>query len=139
MVMVAIVCLATANVASCNAQGSNRTNSPSSANVPSPSPSPYLGIVRGWKGHVQSIDKNVLVFWVNPASGMSPDSTANNVLRHIEPDLRKSAFQVLVVKVMVSQGIVNKTAGYIYLKADNGTWGLTDDQELTDNIIKAGF
>jgi len=141
VVIVVIVCLGMVNVASCNAQSSNHTNTSSSVDrpSPSPSPSPYLGITKMWRGHDTDIDKNVAVFWVVPGSGMTPDATQKNIWRHVEPDLNGSDVQVFVVKVVVSQGILSRTSGYIYVKAPDGTWGRTNDQELIDKITRTVF
>lgn len=138
IVIVAIVCLAAVNVASCSSQ-SNHASASSSPNEPSPSPSPYLGIQKMWRGYDSAIGKSVAVFWVVPDSGMTMDATANKIFKHVEPDLERSAFQVFVVKVVVSQGVLFKAGGYVYVKKADGTWGRTDDQGLIDKIARTNF
>ena len=45
--------------------------------APTPTATAYLGIQRMWRGHVLSINQNVLLVWVAPKSGLSALETAS--------------------------------------------------------------
>jgi hypothetical protein len=71
-----------------------------------PTATAYLGIEKMWKGHLVSIDRNVLAVWVEPYLKANPYDTANYVLGQLEPALGKSVLQVVVIKVDVAKGLV---------------------------------
>src|SRR5215472_8309499 len=76
------------------------------ADSPSPSPSRtgYLGIERMSRGHLATINRNVLVLWVDPSPGEDFYTTVSRVFEGIEPMLAKSDIQIVVVKVTQSKG-----------------------------------
>lgn len=135
-------------LASCTSHNPSGTTGSGSMTTLTPNPvkTPYLGIKKMWKGHVQAIDRNVLIVWVNPSPGLSSSETAYNTFRQIEPLLHRSDLQVAIIKVDLIQNTVGafgpfytKTAANVYIKAENGSWGPIHDETMLDKIIRAGL
>ncbi len=111
----------------------------SSAPHPAPTKTAFLGIERMARGHLSSIDRNVVVLWVDPEAGTQSEETAIRVFKGIEPMLHASDLQIVVIKVTKTEGIFTSSESYVFSKAYNGVWQRLDDKEMLQKIIQAGI
>jgi hypothetical protein len=131
-IFMALMCVGLST--SCSGHDSNRA-----AATPTSTATAYLGIQKMWRGHVVSINRNVLVVWVEPHLQADPYDTANYVLGQLEPAMVLSDLQIVVIKVSGAQGIVSTSESYVFVKDAYGRWGRINDKTMLDNIIRAGL
>jgi hypothetical protein len=109
------------------------------AATPSAGATPYLGIENMWRGHVASIDRNVLDVWVKPRPGVEADTTAYGVLDQLQDSLRKSVFQIVIIKIGPGRGESGSSVSFVFDKDREGEWVRLEDPSLLDGIIRAGL
>lgn len=137
-----IVLIGVALLASCHRQDSNQSTTPLNLDKtasPAPTRTPFLGIVKMWKGRVGALDRNVLIIWVSPAPGTDPSNAALKVFRRIEPPLHDSDLQIVIIKVVLPHDTYAKTTSFVLFKGDNGLWSQTTDKHAIDKIVRAGL
>jgi hypothetical protein len=105
---------------------------------PTPIKTPYLGIFKMWKGHVQSLNRNVLVVWAKPDSGANWTDTSNKVFGGIVKDVERTDLQIVVINVVRTRGIYTRTESDVLVN-NHGVWEPTKDANLIDKIILAGL
>jgi hypothetical protein len=127
---------------SCSGRGPNGAvvaPKPIGAISPAPIKTPYFGIVRMWKGNVQSIHRYVLIVWAIPDPGANWIVTSNKVFGRIKGDVDRTNLQVVIIKVVRSSGSLTETDSNILVKNQRGIWERTQDVNLVDKIIQAGL
>ena len=130
-----------ASSVSCGGHGTHgaaAASKPVGASSPTPTKTPYLGIINMWKGHVQSLNRNVLVVWAKPDPGANWIDTSNKVFGGIVKDLVRTDLQIVVINVVRTRGIYTQTESEILVN-NHGVWEPTKDAKLIDKIILAGL
>jgi hypothetical protein len=100
---------------------------------------PFLGIVAMRKGHVDSLDRNVLVVWVRRDPRAPSFETAERVFQFLVRDLDKTDLQLVVINNSVAKGNITQTDSWIFVKGRDGSWSPTHDANLIDKVIQAGL
>ena len=122
-------------------------NAPVRLSPATPSPTPYFGIQKAWKGFVPSVQGPVVVLWIQPNSaiGMEPVVAAHYVFSRLQSKMRQFHVAVIEVDQENRSGafVQSRGTGWIFIHNADGSWRELEnnpsDNALMNNLLKAGL